>query len=82
MSDLSVPLAPPLVESPATLLDVRQVASILGCSPRHVNRLADSGAMPRPRHLNTLVRWSRIEIEAWVKAGCPSCRPGSNRGAK
>lgn len=70
-------LSPPTVAdaSPAALLDVRAVAALLGCSPRHVYRMSDSGAMPRPRHLNSLVRWSRLEIEAWVKAGCPSCRP-------
>lgn len=67
-------LSPPL-DSPATLFDVEQVASILNVSPRTVYRMSDAGAMPRPRHLGALVRWSRLEIEAWVKAGCPSCRP-------
>lgn len=67
-------LSPPL-DSPATLFDVEQVATILNCSTRHVYRMADSGAMPCPRRLGALVRWSRLEIEAWVKAGCPSCRP-------
>ena len=67
-------LSPP-PDSPAMLFDVEQVASLLRCSPRHVYRLSDAGAMPRPRHLGALVRWSRLEVEAWVKAGCPSCRP-------
>ena len=71
----------PATDSPATLFDVEQVASILNCSPRHVYRLADAGAMPRPRHLGALVRWSRLEIEAWVKAGCPSCRPAAKARA-
>ena len=71
-------LSPPL-DSPATLFDVEQVATILNCSPRHVYRLADAGAMPKPRRLGVLVRWSRLEIEAWVKAGCPSCRPSKAR---
>ena len=69
----------PATDSPATLFDVEQVASILNCSPRHVYRMADAGAMPRPRHLGALVRWSRLEIEAWVKAGCPICRPSKAR---
>ena len=73
-------LSPPL-DSPATLLDVEQVAAILNVSARTVYRMADAGAMPRPRHLNTLIRWSRAEIEAWVKAGCPSCR-SANGGAR
>ena len=71
-SSLSVP---PLVESPATLLDVRQIAGLLGCSSRHVQRLADAGRMPRPIHLGTLLRWQKASIESWVAAGCPSCRP-------
>ncbi len=66
----------PSSDSPATLLDVSQVATILSVSERTIYRMADSGAMPRPRHLNSLVRWSRQEVEAWVKAGCPSCRHG------
>ena len=74
MSDLPVPLSPPPPDSPASLIDVRGVGAILSCSKRHVYRLSDLGAMPRPRKLGALVRWSRIEIEAWVKAGCPSCR--------
>ncbi len=75
MADLPVLLVPPLANSPATLLDVQQVASILNVSPRTVYRMSDAGTMPRPRHLGALVRWSRLEIEAWVKADCPSCHP-------
>ena len=67
----------PATDSPATLFDVEQVATLLGVSARTVRRMADSNAMPRPRRLNTLIRWSRLEIEAWVKAGCPSCRPST-----
>lgn len=67
----------PFLDSPATLFDVAQVASIMNCSPRHVYRLADSGAMPRPRRLGALVRWSRLEIEAWVAGGCRPCRPAT-----
>ena len=56
------------------LIDVDEVATLFGISARTVRRMADSGAMPRPRRLNSLIRWSRIEIEDWVAAGCPSCR--------
>ncbi|MCX7410756.1 MAG: helix-turn-helix domain-containing protein [Planctomycetales bacterium] len=76
---MSAPVLSPLVDSLATLIDVEQVATLLGVSARTVRRMADSGAMPRPRRLNTLIRWSRLEIEAWVKAGCPSCRPSKAR---
>ena len=64
---------PPLVDSPA-LLDVRHVAALLGCSPRHVYRMSDAGAMPRPVRLSTLVRWRKADVDAWLAAGCPSCR--------
>ena len=47
---------------PAMLLGVSQVAKILGVSPRTVYRMADAGKMPRPRRLNTLIRYSRQEI--------------------
>lgn len=67
-------------ESPA-LLTVRQVAAMLGCSARHVYRLSDRGAMPRPTKLgDVLVRWSRTDIESWVAAGCPRVRTVSPRG--
>ena len=61
-----------------SLLSPKQVATILGCSPRHVARLVDSGAMPAPLRLGKLVRWRRGEIDAWIAEGCP----GSKRGAR
>lgn len=74
---MSASVLSPATDSPASLINVDQVATLLGVSARTVRRMADSGAMPRPRRLNTLIRWSRLEIEAWVKAGCPSCRPAT-----
>ena len=53
---------------------VDAVAELLGCSSRHVRRMADSGAMPRPIHLGRLVRWRKADVDAWLAAGCPSCR--------
>lgn len=63
-------------ETPATgaLLDVRAVAQLLDCSPRHVYRLADVGAMPPPVRLGALVRWRRTDIDAWLASGCRPCR--------
>ena len=67
-------------ESPA-LLTVRQVAAMLGCSARHVYRLSDRGAMPRPTKLGeVLVRWNRrtgdasTGIEDWIAGGCKPIR--------
>jgi excisionase family DNA binding protein len=58
----------------ATLLDVRAVANMLGCSPRHVYRLSDAGRMPSPVKLGSLVRWSATSIRDWIDQGCPAVR--------
>jgi excisionase family DNA binding protein len=56
----------------AALLDVRAVAALLDCSPRHVYRLADAGRMPPPVRVGALVRWRRTDLDDWLAAGCPS----------
>jgi excisionase family DNA binding protein len=58
--------------APPILIDIRKVASLLSCSPRHVQRLADMGRMPRPLRLGTLIRWRHSEIDSWIAEGCPS----------
>jgi excisionase family DNA binding protein len=63
----------------AALLGVREVAALLGCSARHVYRMADAGRMPRPLKLGQLVRWRRGELLAWIDDGCPAVR--TNRRA-
>ena len=60
--------------SPGTY-DVDAIAELLGCSSRHVRRMADSGAMPRPVHVGRLVRWQKLIVDDWLANGCPSCRP-------
>ena len=67
-------LTAPVRDYAAQMLDVRAVAQLFGCSPRHVYRLADAGKMPPPSRLGALVRWSRQAIEQWIAAGCPSVR--------
>jgi len=69
----------PPANSPAKLLDVNAVAELLDCSSRHVYRLSDTGRMPAPVRLNSLVRWSRKAIEDWIASGCPRCRNGGKR---
>lgn len=56
------------------LLDVRQVADMLGCSTRHVWTMRDCGKMPRPVKLGALIRWRADDIREWVSSGCPDCR--------
>jgi len=59
--------------------DVQAVAGKLGCSPRHVYRLADAGRMPAPVKLGSLVRWNLARIDEWIDQGCPACRKGAKR---
>ena len=59
--------------------DVDAIAEMLGCSSRHVRRLADCGALMRPIHIGRLVRWRKADVDAWLAAGCPSCRPSKAR---
>ena len=59
--------------SPA-LVDVQSVAVMLDCSSRHVYRLSDAGRMPAPVRLGSLVRWRRVDVEAWIAGGCKTVR--------
>jgi len=43
----------------AALLDVKEVAGLLSCSPRTVYRLADAGRIPAPVRLGTPERGQR-----------------------
>lgn len=64
----------------AVLLDVRAVAALLNCSPRHVYRLSDGGKIPAPVRLGTLVRWPRPVLDAWLAEGCKPVRVVSSKG--
>lgn len=79
---METPTVAPQSESAAALLDVRRVAALLGCSPRTCYRFADGGLMPRPRKLGALVRWSKVEIENWIDAGCPRVRTAAKGGVR
>lgn len=70
----TAPAPAPAVTPAAALLDVRAVASLLDCSPQHVRRLADAGRMPRALRVGSLLRWRRVDLDAWLAAGCPNCR--------
>jgi excisionase family DNA binding protein len=70
-------IVPPDLATLATLIDVRGVAAMLGCSTRHVYRLADAGRMPAPVRIGALVRWPRSTLEKWIAEGCRPIRtPG------
>jgi excisionase family DNA binding protein len=69
---LTASIIPPDLAALPALLDVRAVAAMLNCSPRHVYRLADACRMPAPVRIGALVRWRRTDIESWLKARCPA----------
>jgi excisionase family DNA binding protein len=71
---VTISTAPPDPAALPALIDVRAVAALLDCSPRHVYRLSDGGRMPAPRRLGSLVRWRRQELLDWIAAGCPDRR--------
>ncbi|HBO44981.1 MAG TPA: hypothetical protein DD670_13840 [Planctomycetaceae bacterium] len=73
MAPTSPDAKPPAPEKPE-LIDTKEVARMLGLSPRTVWRFNDAGRLPKPVKLGTLVRWPRKQIEAWLAAGCPSRR--------
>jgi excisionase family DNA binding protein len=70
---------PPVVpsSSPRTLGDAKEVAERLGCSWRHVLRMADAGLMPWGMKIGRLRRWNLGEIDAWIERGCPTVRKPS-----
>ncbi len=63
----------------AALLDVQEVAQMLGCSSRHVYRLADANRMPRPVRLGSLVRWDRNALNDWISDGCKAVKRGGRK---
>jgi predicted DNA-binding transcriptional regulator AlpA len=56
------------------MLSVDDVAMEIGCCARSVRRWADSGRMPKPVKLGSLIRWPRAVIEKWIADGCPNVR--------
>jgi predicted DNA-binding transcriptional regulator AlpA len=59
---------------PHRLIDAKEVGRILGCSWRHVLRLADLGVLPWGCKLGALRRWDLSEIEAFIASGCRPIR--------
>jgi excisionase family DNA binding protein len=64
---------------PPLLLDVAAVARLLGCSPRHIWRLADSGDFPAPLPVGRLRRWQRAAIVQWIQDHTPTT---AHKGAR
>ncbi len=81
---MTTPTTPPNPVTSAAVpsrrfLDAKQVGNRLGCSWRHVLRMADRGVMPWGVKLGALRRWDADELEAWIAAGCKPCRTAGTR---
>jgi excisionase family DNA binding protein len=50
----------------ATMVDAKEIAAFLACSPKHVRTLAEQGRMPKPVKIGRLSRWHRDAIERWL----------------
>lgn len=68
-------MAEPTTTGASKMLDVAAVSARLGCSWRHVMKMAERGEMPTGRKLGHLRRWDSAEIEQWIADGCPRVRP-------
>ena len=51
-----------------TLVDAVEIAGYLGCSPKHVRRLAERGQLPKPVKIGRLCLWPREAIERWLES--------------
>lgn len=59
------------MKAPSLLLDVNEMAELLGCSTRSIRRMLKSGQIPAPVRLRGMVRWNREQVLRWIEAGCP-----------
>jgi excisionase family DNA binding protein len=62
---LSAPIEQPLI-------GIKDVAGMIGCSSRHVARLAKNNHLPAPVKVGRLTRWRKAEIQEWILRGCPA----------
>ncbi len=63
----------------SALVDVREVARLANCSPRHVFRLVKRGMIPPPVKVGRLTRFQRELILTWISQGCPPVKNGGRR---
>jgi len=60
------------------LLTADEVAKMCGMSRSAFLRLSDAGMAPASIKLERLRRWKRLEILAWIAAGCPNKKRGKS----
>ncbi len=72
MSEAHSPPAGAPAGTDPLLIDISQLARLLGVSKPTVERLKAAGKLPRHVIVSAgCHRWRRAEVEAWVRAGCP-----------
>src|SRR5262245_39036485 len=54
---------------PCRTWNADQVGARLGCSGRHVLRMADAGKMPWGFKIGALRRWDAEEVDRWIGEG-------------
>jgi predicted DNA-binding transcriptional regulator AlpA len=74
--NFEVPVSAPL------LINVDDLADILGISVRSVWRLHSANELPKPVNLRSSIRWRLADIQKWVDAGCPPQDNGRSRPSR
>ena len=64
------------------MFDVPALAERWNVSERSVIRMKNSGRIPRPIKLLSMLRWPISVIEQWESDGCPNCRNVVKRGRR
>jgi predicted DNA-binding transcriptional regulator AlpA len=62
--------------APPELLSAQAVSRMLGIGTRSLWRYIAAGKVPRPVRIGRAVRWRRLELDDWIKAGCPQSKQG------
>lgn len=56
-----------IIDPACSLLKAKQIAAFIGCSAKHVRRLAESGEFPKPvKAGKKMLRWPREAVERWL----------------
>lgn len=56
------------------LIPDTEAATLAGVSRATWHRLRAAGKLPPAVRLGRAVRWNRVELIAWIEAGCPDAR--------
>ncbi len=57
-----------------------EAAEMLGISPRHFDRLRESGGVPRGIQLGSRIVWGRADLEKWLEEKMAAAQTGVVEG--